>query len=287
MFEAANEVGSNNYRAQVTRLNLILDEHLHIVQESIIDKHTRDASKSIKNALSDINKLRDQIGRMHRSIGMLHTIMKERSASETELIDILLTMKTAETLIQRGAFDESSNQLENLVEHLLANSAALNPFIFYEFWMGVEARWNVGDETGKLFVKIENTNDSPLPSFNIKAPTPPNWRATPLAQSIPRLSPRESTQVVFTITPSPMAAIRDIGAPGSLQEQLSIQTGYTLSRHGLVMDSRIENKSNEIMTDVLIMPWVPPGWVSPSWPFIRVLEPNQVEYVSLSLEILK
>ena len=287
MFEAANEVGSNNYRAQVTRLNLILDEHLHIVQESIIDKHTRDASKSIKNALSDINKLRDQIGRMHRSIGMLHTIMKERSASETELIDILLTMKTAETLIQRGAFDESSNQLENLVEHLLANSAALNPFILYEFWMGVEARWNVGDETGKLFVKIENTNDSPLPSFNIKAPTPPNWRATPLAQSIPRLSPGESTQVVFTITPSPMAAIRDIGAPGSLQEQLSIQTGYTLSRHGLVMDSRVENKSNEIMTDVLIMPWVPPGWVSPSWPFIRVLEPNQVEYVSLSLEILK
>ncbi|HJM87785.1 MAG: hypothetical protein QF479_05045 [Candidatus Poseidoniaceae archaeon] len=287
MFDAANNLGTNNYRAQVTRLNLILDEHLHIVQESIIDKHSRDAMKGIKNARSDINQLRDQIGRMHRSIGMLHTIMKERSASETELVDILLTMKTTETLIQRGAFDESSNQLENLVEHLLANSAALNPFIFYQFWMGVDARWNVGEENGKLFVRIENTNDSPLPSFNVKAPTPPNWRASPLAQSIPRLSPGESIDLIFNISPSPMAAIRDIGAPGSLQEQLSIQTGYTLSPHGLVMDSRIENKTNEIMTDVLIMPWVPPGWSSPSWPFIRILEPNKVEYVSLSLEILK
>ena len=135
--------------------------------------------------------------------------------------------------------------------------------------------------------------------LELKTPMIPHYRVSmskhlrpqigelPLAQSIPRLSPGESIDLIFNISPSPMAAIRDIGAPGSLQEQLSIQTGYTLSPHGLVMDSRIENKTNEIMTDVLIMPWVPPGWSSPSWPFIRILEPNKVEYVSLSLEILK
>jgi len=287
MFESMETTSPANYRAQITRLNLILDEHIHMVQESIIDKHARDAHRSIRHARLDIGKLRDQIGRMHRSIAMLHTIMRERSASEAELVDILLTMKTAETLILRGAFDESSNQIESLVDHLLVNSAALNPFIFNQFWMGVEARWNLGDDNGQLLVNIENTSDSPLPSFNIKAPTPPNWRASPASQPIPRLESGESTKLSFHIIPSAMAAIREIGAPGSLQEKVSIQTGYTLSPYGLTMDSRIENRTNETMYDVLIMPWVPPGWGAPSWPFIRILSPNQVEFVTIKLNIKK
>jgi len=123
----------SNYRAQVTRLNLILDEHIRLIQESVTDKHSRDAKRSIRQARQDIDELKTQVGRMHRSIGMLHTIIRERSTTETELVDVLLTMKTAETLILRGAFDEASLQLERLVEHLLVNSAALNPFIFYEF----------------------------------------------------------------------------------------------------------------------------------------------------------
>ena len=286
MFDTVTSSSPANYRAQITRLNLILDEHIQMVQESIINKHLRDARRSIHNARSDISQLRDQIGRMHRSIGMLHTIMRERSASETELVDILLTMKTAETLILRGAFDESSNQIESLVNHLLINSAALNPFIFYEFWMGVEARWNTSDEHGKLLVNIENTGSGPLPSFNVKAPIPPNWRASPITQLIPRLEPGESINLSFNITPSAMSSIREFGAPGSLQEKLSIQTSYNLSQHGLTMDSRVENKTNEIMEDVLIMPWVPPGWRAPSWPFIRVLYPNQVEFVTINLNIV-
>ena len=284
MFDAITKDSPAMYQAQITRLNLILDEHIHIVQESIIDKHARDARRGIQHARSDVGKLRNQIGRMHRSIAMLHTIMRERSASETELVDILLTMKTAETLILRGAFDEASNQLTNLVDHLLVNSAALNPFVFYEFWMGVEARWNLGEENGQLLVNIENTSENPLPSFNMKAPTPPNWRASPPTQIIPRLAPGESAKLLFNIIPSAMASIRDIGAPGSLQENLSIITGYTLSTHGLTMDTRVENKTTEKMTEVLIMPWIPPGWTTNSWPYIRVLSPKKVEYVTISLQ---
>jgi len=140
MSETQSPPPRGSYRAQVTRLNLILDEHLRLIQESVTDKHARDAKRSIHQARNDIDQLKGQVGRMHRAIGMMHTIIRERSTSEPELVDVLLTMKTAETLILRGAFDEASLQLERLVEHLLANSAALNPFIFYEFWMGVEAR---------------------------------------------------------------------------------------------------------------------------------------------------
>ena len=74
----------SNYRAQVTRLNLILDEHLRLIQESVTDKHARDARRSIRQARQDIDQLKTQVGRMHRSIGMLHTIVRERSTSETE-----------------------------------------------------------------------------------------------------------------------------------------------------------------------------------------------------------
>jgi hypothetical protein len=118
----------------------------------------------------------------------------------------------------------------------------------------------------------------------MKAPTPPNWRASPPTQIIPRLAPGESAKLLFNIIPSAMASIRDIGAPGSLQENLSIITGYTLSTHGLTMDTRVENKTTEKMTEVLIMPWIPPGWTTNSWPYIRVLSPKQVEYVAISLQ---
>jgi hypothetical protein len=218
---------------------------------------------------------------------MLHTIIRERSTTETELVDVLLTMKTAETLILRGAFDEASLQLERLVEHLLVNSAALNPFIFYEFWMGVEARWDMGSEHGQLLVRVENTSPGLLPGFNVKAPVPPNWRSSPPSQAIMALNPGQSCDLVFNITPSAMAAIRDVGAPGSLQERLSIQSGYNLTQEGLTIDCRVENKTDETMTEVLVTPWVPPGWKTNSWPFIRILEPNQVEFVTIHLDLSK
>ena len=99
MSEVTTISTQGSYRAQVTRLNLILDEHLRLIQESVTDKHARDARRSIRQARQDIDQLKAQVGRMHRSIGMLHTIIRERSTSETELVDVLLTMKTAETLI--------------------------------------------------------------------------------------------------------------------------------------------------------------------------------------------
>ena len=276
-----------SYRAQVTRLNLILDEHLRLIQESVTDKHARDAKRSIHQARNDIDQLKGQVGRMHRAIGMLHTIIRERSTSEPELVDVLLTMKTAETLILRGAFDEASLQLERLVEHLLVNSAALNPFIFYEFWMGVEARWDAGSESGKLLVRVENTSGGLLPGFNVKAPVPPNWRSSPQSQSIIALGPGETHDLIFNITPSAMAAIRDVGAPGSLQERLSIQTGYNLTKDGLTIDCRIENKTNEVMTEVLVTPWIPPGWKTNTWPLIKTLEPNKTEFVTINLDLAK
>jgi hypothetical protein len=287
MSEATTISTRSNYRAQVTRLNLILDEHLRLIQESVTDKHARDARRSIRQARQDIDQLKTQVGRMHRSIGMLHTIVRERSTSETELVDVLLTMKTAETLILRGAFDEASLQLERLVEHLLINSAALNPFIFYEFWMGVEARWEPGSENGQLLVRVENTSSGLLPGFNVKAPVPPNWRSSPASQSIMALEPGQSCDLVFNITPSAMAAIREVGAPGSLQENLNIQAGYNLTQEGLTIDCRVENISAETMTEVLVTPWIPPGWKTNSWPYIRVLEPNQVEFVSIHLDLAK
>ena len=287
MSEVTTISTQGNYRAQVTRLNLILDEHLRLIQESVTDKHARDARRSITQARNDIDQLKTQVGRMHRSIGMLHTIIRERSTTETELVDVLLTMKTAETLILRGAFDEASLQLERLVEHLLINSAALNPFIFYEFWMGVEARWDIGSENGQLLVRVENTSPGLLPGFNVKAPVPPNWRSSPPSQAIMALNPGESTDLVFNITPSAMAAIREVGAPGSLQESLAIQAGYNLTQAGLSIDCRVENKTEETMTEVLVTPWVPPGWKTNSWPFIKSLEPNQVEFVTIYLDLAK
>lgn len=277
----------SSYRAQVTRLNLILDEHIRLIQESVTDKHARDARRSIRQARHDIDELKAQVGRMHRSIGMLHTIIRERSTTENELVDVLLTMKTAETLILRGAFDEASLQLERLVEHLLINSAALNPFIFYEFWMGVEARWDIGSDNGQLLVRVENTSPGLLPGFNVKAPVPPNWRSSPPSLAIIALNPGESCDLLFNITPSAMAAIREVGAPGSLQERLSIQSGYNLTQQGLTIDCRVENKTAETMTDVLVTPWVPPGWKTNSWPFIRTLEPKQVEFVTIYLDLAK
>ena len=153
--------------------------------------------------------------------------------------------------------------------------------------MGVEARWDAGSESGKLLVRVENTSGGLLPGFNVKAPVPPNWRSSPQSQSIIALGPGETHDLIFSITPSAMAAIRDVGAPGSLQERLSIQTGYKLTKEGLTIDCRIENKTNETMTEVLVTPWIPPGWKTNTWPLIRTLEPNKTEFVTINLDLAK
>jgi len=277
----------SDLRAQVTRLNLVLDEHIQLIQEAILEKDVRFAKKNIQQAREDIGILGIHIGKMQRAIRMLHSLMRDRSTSEDELLDILLTMKTAETLIMRSAFDESALQLERLIEHLLANSAALNPFIFFQFWMGVEARWEGNSDQGQLLVRIENTSNVVIPGFNINAPVPPNWRALPATQSFERLQPGESADLVFIITPSAMASIREFGAPGSLQEKLNVQTGYDLRPDGLRMTCRVENASDEVMNDVLLVPWIPPGWSSKSWPFFRYLPPKSVEVSTLDLELKK
>ncbi|MBN74954.1 MAG: hypothetical protein CMA73_04685 [Euryarchaeota archaeon] len=277
----------SDLRAQVTRLNLVLDEHIQLIQEAILEKDVRFAKKNIRQAREDIGVLSIQIGKMQRAIRMLHSLMRDRATSEDELLDILLTMKTAETLIMRSAFDESALQLERLIEHLLANSAALNPFIFFQFWMGIEARWEANSDQGQLLVRIENTSDVVLPGFNIKAPVPPNWRVLPDAQPVERLQPGETMDLVFVITPSAMAAIREFGAPGSLQEKLNVQTGYDLRPDGLQMTCRVENASDEAMNDVLLAPWIPPGWSCKSWPFFRYLAPKSVEISTLDLELKK
>ena len=84
-----------------------------------------------------------------------------------------------------------------------------------------------------------------------------------------------------------MAAIREFGAPGSLQEKLNVQTGYDLRPDGLQMTCRVENASDEAMNDVLLAPWIPPGWSCKSWPFFRYLAPKSVEISTLDLELKK
>ena len=54
----------SDLRAQVTRLNLVLDEHIQLIQEAILEKDVRFAKKNIRQAREDIGVLSIQIGKI-------------------------------------------------------------------------------------------------------------------------------------------------------------------------------------------------------------------------------
>ena len=70
-----------------------------------------------------------------------------------------------------------------------------------------------------------------------------------------------------------------------LSRKLSIQTAYEVSSGQVDVLIRMQNRSMETLRDVMLKPWMPPGYLSHSIPLIERLDPDEVGIVRMPLSI--
>ena len=264
----------------------IIDHHLATVREAIGDHAARRAKAAIAAATADIAIIDAQVIRLRRAIWMLKGLMRERTATEAELATILRMMKQSESAVANGEIEDAASALEWAVAEMSQNESKLNPFMFNPFWMGVAARGASTKGKGVLIVRIENTGDRPIAPVRIAAPAPPGWTPNPSVADLPEIPASSFTEIAFEIKPDGRTQVQMEQAGGPLWSKVAVQTGYLVDRGFLRIDCRLENKTLERMENVLIQPWIPPGWDLPTVPRLRVLDAREVREVAFHPRML-
>ena len=70
-----------------------------------------------------------------------------------------------------------------------------------------------------------------------------------------------------------------------LSRKVAIQTGYEVQAGQVRVTMRIQNRSMETIRDLLLQPWMPPGYKSHNLPLVEKLSPDEIGVVSMPLVI--
>ena len=181
-----------------------------------------------------------------------------------------------------GEVGYAAEEVEQLIGDLVVDSAvALNPFLFRNFWMGVDTRWPAGGETGVLILRICNDGTRPIPEMRLQPPVPHEWQCYPESIDLPIMRPGDVILVRFDIKPGLRFAMDEV----PLSRKISIQTGYEISAGKVDVTMRIQNRSMETIRDMILQPWLPPGYKTEKLPLIEKLSPDEVGVISMPLII--
>ena len=122
------------------------------------------ASRSVRRAEKALTALEEDVVDLRRNIAMLNRLLKEKTLTEAEIEIILRRLRNATGAAEVGEVGYAAEEVEQLIGDLVVDSAvALNPFLFRNFWMGVDTRWPAGGETGVMIVRICNDGTRPIP----------------------------------------------------------------------------------------------------------------------------
>ena len=128
----------------------IIDARLNLEQHKLFK-----ARKSVKKAEKTLTKVEEDVVELRRNIAMLNRLLKEKTIQEAELEIILRRLKNATGAAELGDVAYAAEEVEQLIGDLVVDSAvALNPFLFRNFWVGIDTRWPAGGETGVLLSLI-------------------------------------------------------------------------------------------------------------------------------------
>ncbi len=240
------------------------------------------ARKSVRKAEKALSSLETDVLELRRNIAMLHMLLKEKTIAEAEVETILRRLRNATSAAEIGEVGYASTEVELLITDLVVDSAtALNPFLFRSFWLGVDSRWPAGGDTGVMMVRIVNDGDRPLPELRLLPPLPAGWNATPKFIDVPAIRPGGFLPVRFEIKPGKRFSLEET----PLSRKLAIQTGYDVRAGKVEVLIRAQNRSMETLRDVLLQPWLPPGYTSGALPMLERLAPDEVAMVRIPLTI--
>ncbi|MDC0556969.1 hypothetical protein OAO34_04205 [Candidatus Poseidoniaceae archaeon] len=240
------------------------------------------AKRSVKRAEKALSSVESDVVELRRNIAMLNRLLKEKTLTEAELEIILRRLRNATGAAELGDVGYASGEVEQLIGDLVVDSAvALNPFLFRNFWMGVDTRWPAGGESGVMIVRICNDGTRPIPEMRLAPPTPVGWQCAPSSIDLPILRPGDVVLIRFEVKPGLRFGLDEI----PLSRKLAIQTGYEVSAGQVSVTIRVQNRSMETVRDLLLQPWMPPGYKSEVLPLVEKLSPDEIGVVIMPLVI--
>ena len=250
---------------------------------SSLEQHQlRRAGRSVRRAEKALSALEEDVIELRRNIAMLNRLLKEKTLTEAEIETILRRLRNATGAAEIGEVGYAAEEVEQLIGDLVVDSAvALNPFLFRNFWMGVDTRWPAGGETGVMIVRICNDGTRPIPEMRLAPPVPEGWQCVPESIDMPIMRPGDVIIVRFEVKPGLRFSLDEI----PLSRKLAIQTGYEVQAGQVRVTMRIQNRSMETIRDLLLQPWMPPGYKSHNLPLVEKLSPDEIGVVSMPLVI--
>lgn len=238
------------------------------------------AKKKIRRVENKLGTLEEDVLQLRRNIAMVHRILAHKNISLDEAELILHKLRDASYEAEKGKVDEAAIEVEELLESLIGgNSSTLNPFLFRHFWMGVRTVWPAGGEAGYLLIRIINDGPIPLPMLRMAPPLPDGWTSNPSSVDLPIIGPGGNVPIRFEIRPE--GRTDDI----PLSRKLAITTAYEMRSGEITVTVQAQNRSMEPLSDILIQPWLPPGFTAEEIPFIPRLQPDEMATLRFPLSI--
>ena len=240
------------------------------------------AKRSVKRAEKALSSVESDVLELRRNIAMLNRLLNEKTLTEAELEIILRRLRNATGAAEIGEVGYAAEEVEQLIGDLVVDSAvALNPFLFRNFWMGVDTRWPAGGETGVMIVRMCNDGTRPIPEMRLAPPVPDGWQCVPKSIDLPIMRPGDVILVRFDVKPGLRFALDEI----PLSRKLAIQTGYEVTAGKVKVTMRVQNRSMETIRDLLLQPWMPPGYKAEVLPLVEKLSPDEIGVLVMPLVI--
>ncbi|MCS5534064.1 MAG: hypothetical protein NZ736_07395 [Candidatus Poseidoniaceae archaeon] len=284
LMAASRELESIVYGVVQDETNSLAGTELDIADaKSFLSVHKLyKARRSVRRAEKALGELEEDVLYLRRSIAMLHRLLIEKQVTEGEVENILIRLRTATGAAEIGEVGTAANEVEFLVDDLIGgNTSTLNPFLFRHFWLGVDTRWPAGGDSGVLLVRIINDGPIPMPVMRLSPPVPDGWTADPSSVDLPIISPGGNVPLRFNIT-----AARRYGADEiPLSRKLAISTSYEMRSGEIIITIRAQNRSMEPLSDIVLSPWLPPGYTTDKVPFLERMTPDEVALIRMPLRI--
>ena len=240
------------------------------------------ARRSVRRAEKTLSAVESDVKDLRRNIAMLNRLLKEKTLKEAELEVILRRLRNATGAAEIGEVGYAAEEVEQLIGDLVVDSAvALNPFLFRNFWMGVDTRWPAGGETGVMIIRICNDGTRPMPEMRLAPPVPDGWQCAPESIDLPIMRPGDVILVRFEVKPGLRFSLDEI----PLSRKIAIQTGYEIAAGQVLVTMRVQNRSMETIRDLMLQPWLPPGYKAESIPLVEKLSPDEIGVITMSLTI--
>ena len=240
------------------------------------------AKNSVLKAEQALVNLEEDVLYLRRSIAMLHRLLNEKKVERGEVENILLRLRNATSAAEIGDVSQAANEVEYLVDDLIGgNTSTLNPFFFRHFWLGVDTRWPAGGDTGVLLVRLINDGPIAMPAMRLSPPVPEGWYSEPSSVDLPIIAPGGNLPLRFDIKSQERFGADEI----PLSRKLAVSTGYEMRSGEVMVTIRAQNRSMEPLSDIVLTPWLPPGYTTVNVPFVERLSPDEVAVIRMQLTI--